>query len=57
MQKVGKTVKIDFKRDGVSKTVEMQVASDEQAAYRLVEMPNPTPQQMKVRDRWLMTSK
>jgi predicted metalloprotease with PDZ domain len=56
-QKVGKTVKVDFKRDGASKTVEMQVAGDEQAAYRLVEMPNPTPQQMKVRDRWLMGSK
>jgi Predicted protease with the C-terminal PDZ domain len=56
-QKVGKTVKVAFKRDGVSKTVEMQVAGDEQAAYRLVEMSNPTPQQMKVRDRWLMTSK
>lgn len=56
-QKVGKTVKVDFKRDGVSKTVEMQVAGDEQAAYRLVEMPNPMPQQIKVRDRWLMISK
>jgi predicted metalloprotease with PDZ domain len=56
-QKVGKTVKVDFKRDGVSKTIEMQVAGDEQAAYRLVEAPSPTPQQMKVRDRWLMTGK
>jgi predicted metalloprotease with PDZ domain len=53
-QKIGKTVKVDFKRDGVSKSVEMQVAGDEQATYRLVEMPNPTPQQMKVRDRWLI---
>ena len=56
-QKVGKTVKVEIKRDGASKTVEMQVAGDEQSAYRLVEAPNPTPQQMKVRDRWLMAGK
>jgi predicted metalloprotease with PDZ domain len=56
-QKVGKTVKVEIKRDGVSKTIEMQVAGDEHSAYRLVEAPNPTPQQMKVRDRWLMGSK
>ncbi|MEN3335306.1 MAG: hypothetical protein V7641_4671 [Blastocatellia bacterium] len=56
-QKVGKTVKVDFKRAGESHAIEMQVAGDEQAAYRLVEMPSPTPQQRKVRDRWLMTGK
>jgi predicted metalloprotease with PDZ domain len=56
-QRVGKTVKVEIKRDGGSKTVEMQVAGDEQSAYRLVEAPAPTPQQMKIRDRWLMTGK
>jgi predicted metalloprotease with PDZ domain len=56
-KKIGKTVKVDFKRDGTAKTTEMQVAGDEQAAYRLVEASNPAPQQMKVRDRWLMTGK
>jgi len=56
-QKISKPVKVAFKRDGIDKTVEMLVAGDEQSAYRLVEAKNPSPQQMKVRDRWLMAGK
>ncbi len=54
-QRIGKTVKVAIKRNGESKTVEMPVAGEEEMAYRLVEVSNPTPQQLKVRDRWLMT--
>ncbi|HKQ07150.1 MAG TPA: PDZ domain-containing protein [Blastocatellia bacterium] len=56
-QRVGKPVKVTIRRGGESKTVEMMVAADEQAAYRLAEVSNPTPQQLKVRDRWLTAGK
>lgn len=56
-QKIGKPVKVAIKRDGAGKTVEMVVAGDEQMSYRLVEAGSPTPLQMKVRERWLMTGK
>lgn len=56
-QKVGKTVKVMYKRDGVTRTADMQVASDTQSAYRFVEAATPTPQQLKVRERWLMAGK
>src|SRR5205085_3827020 len=39
---IGKPVKIEIKRAGTSKTISMQVAAEQQAAYRLVAMPNPT---------------
>ncbi|MFL6214941.1 MAG: M61 family metallopeptidase [Blastocatellia bacterium] len=54
---IGKPVKVDIKRAGVSKTISMQVAGEQQAAYRLVALPSPTPEQVKVRDRWLTTGK
>ena len=46
-----------IKRRGETMTVEMPVEADEQTAFRLVEVPNPSPQQSKVRERWLMTGK
>jgi predicted metalloprotease with PDZ domain len=51
---VGKPVKIDIKRAGTSKTISMQVTGEQQTSYRLVAMPNPTPEQAKVRERWLV---
>jgi predicted metalloprotease with PDZ domain len=56
-QNVGKTIKVAIKRKGESKTIEMEVAGEEQAAYRLVEINNPTPEQLKVRERWLTAGK
>jgi predicted metalloprotease with PDZ domain len=54
---IGKAVKVDIKRAGTSKTISMPVAGEQHAAYRLVALPTPTPEQTKVRDRWLTTGK
>ena len=54
---IGKPVKIDIKRAGAAKTISMQVAGEQHASYRLVAVPNPTPEQVKVRDRWLTAGK
>jgi predicted metalloprotease with PDZ domain len=56
-QKLGQTVQVVIKRRGETMTVELPVEADEQTAFRLVEVPNPSPQQSKVRERWLMTGK
>ena len=56
-QNIGKSVKVEIKRAGVKKTLSMQVEGEAQANYRLVAVPNPTPEQVKVRDRWLTTGK
>lgn len=56
-QKIGQTVKISLSRGGENKIVEMKVEGEERKSYKLSEMPNATPAQMKVRDRWLKTAK
>ncbi|HKP86777.1 MAG TPA: PDZ domain-containing protein [Blastocatellia bacterium] len=56
-QKVGQTVKINLTRNGESKTVEMRVEGEEQESYKISELPGATPDQMKVRERWLKTGR
>jgi predicted metalloprotease with PDZ domain len=53
--KIDQTVKLNIKRGGDEKTLEARVGSRETNDYRLVEVANPTPDQLKVREGWLKT--
>ncbi|HVG20828.1 MAG TPA: PDZ domain-containing protein [Blastocatellia bacterium] len=57
VQKVGKSIKIVVTRGGENKTLEMQVVGREQVGYKITEMPQPTPDQLKVRESWLKVNK
>ena len=49
----GKDIKLTVTRGGEELEIPMKVGSREFVAFSLVEMPNATPQQMKVREGWL----
>jgi predicted metalloprotease with PDZ domain len=51
--KIGKTVTVVFRREGKSQTASVKVGSYEESEIRLVELPNPTSDQLKVREAWL----
>jgi predicted metalloprotease with PDZ domain len=57
VQKMGQSVKIVVTRGGENKTLEMQVTGREQPGYKITEMPQPTPDQLRVRESWLKTNK
>ena len=52
-ERIGKSVRLAFKRDGRDKIVELPVDAQNDAGYRLSEKPNATPDQLKVREAWL----
>ena len=52
-QRVGNVVKLAIKRAGKEQVVDLQVDSRSEASYKIVELPNPTPDQLKVREAWL----
>jgi predicted metalloprotease with PDZ domain len=53
LQKLGQSVKVIITREGEDKTLELQVIEREQQAYKIIEAPRPTPDQLKLRERWL----
>jgi predicted metalloprotease with PDZ domain len=53
--KIGQAVKLTIRRDGVERVIESKVGVFELTTYRLVELPNPTPQQLRLREEWLKT--
>jgi predicted metalloprotease with PDZ domain len=52
-EKIGQIVPMIIKRGGEQKELNLKVAAREEESYRLVELPNPTAQQIKVREAWL----
>jgi predicted metalloprotease with PDZ domain len=52
-QQIGKSVKLAIKRGGNPQTLDLEVGSRSETGYRLVETPNPTADQLKIRERWL----
>jgi hypothetical protein len=52
-ERIGKSVRLTFKRDGRDQIVDLPVEAQNEAGYRLIEKPNPTPDQLKVREAWL----
>jgi len=56
-QRIGSGVKLKIKRAGKEQVVDLQVDSRSEANYKIVEMPSPTPDQLKVREAWLKVGK
>jgi predicted metalloprotease with PDZ domain len=52
-ERIGKSVRLAFKRDGRDKIVELPLDAQNDAGYRLIEKPNATPDQLRVREAWL----
>jgi predicted metalloprotease with PDZ domain len=51
--RIGQSVKLTFNRDGKDQEVDLPVEEQDDAGYRLIEKPDPTPEQLKVREAWL----
>jgi C-terminal processing protease CtpA/Prc len=56
-ERVGRTTKIGLKREGANQMVEVQVGTRTETGYNVVELPNPTAEQLKVREAWLKRDK
>jgi predicted metalloprotease with PDZ domain len=52
-QKIGSVVKVAIKRAGREQIIDLQIGSSSEQSYRIVEMPNATPDQSKIREAWL----
>lgn len=52
-QKTGDRIKVLVNRDGVLKTVEINLIKDPTARYKIVSLDNPNSLQLKVRSKWL----
>ena len=52
-QRVGQTVKLGIKRGGKDQMVDLQVGTRTETGYTVVELPNPTPEQLKIREEWM----
>ncbi|HLG14995.1 MAG TPA: PDZ domain-containing protein [Blastocatellia bacterium] len=55
--KIGESVKVNIKRGGRDLTLDMRVASQGATMYKIADAPQPTPNQLKVRDAWLKTGR
>jgi hypothetical protein len=53
IENAGKSVKVSYKRAGEEATAEMKVRLSDELLYRLVEVAQPTPEQLKLREQWL----
>jgi C-terminal processing protease CtpA/Prc len=57
--RIDQTIKITVRRGGEEKTLDVRVGSrpgpPESVDYKLAEVSNPTPEQLKVREAWLKT--
>ena len=56
-QRIGNAVKLAIKRAGKDQSIDMHVGSRSEASYKIVELPNPTPDQLKTREAWLKVGK
>ncbi|MFY9609830.1 MAG: PDZ domain-containing protein [Blastocatellia bacterium] len=56
-ERIGQSVRLAFKRGGRDQVVDLPVDPQRGAGYRLAEKPNPTTEQLKVRETWLKLSK
>jgi len=54
-EKIGQTAKFSVKRGAQDLTVQVEVGSRGESSYKIVELPNPSPGQLKIRDAWLKT--
>lgn len=56
-QRIGQGVKFAINRAGRNQVVDLQVGTRSEASYKIVELPNPTPDQLKIREAWLKAGK
>jgi predicted metalloprotease with PDZ domain len=56
-QRIDGSVKLQIKRSGLVQTLDMQVGSRSNPDYKIVELPNPTANQLKIREAWLKIGK
>lgn len=56
-ESAGKTVRVAIKREGVEKELQLRIGTREEVGYNIVELPQPTKDQLKVREGWLKTGK
>jgi predicted metalloprotease with PDZ domain len=52
-EKAGQTVKVTIRRGGEVKEVDVKLGASEETAYSVVELPRPTPEQLRVREGWM----
>ncbi|HKV37595.1 MAG TPA: PDZ domain-containing protein [Blastocatellia bacterium] len=52
-RRIGQTVQVALRRNGKEQKIEMKVEGQQRSTYRVVEMPNPSPEQLKIREGWL----
>jgi C-terminal processing protease CtpA/Prc len=55
--RVGKSVKLAIKRGETDSMVNVQVGSRTDTSYKISELSNPTPEQLKIREAWLKARK
>lgn len=56
-QRIGSGVKLGIKRADKLQSLDLEVGSRSEASYKIVELPNPTAGQLKVREAWLKGGK
>ena len=56
-QRIDRTVKLSIKRGAKDQTLELQVGSVNEANRKIVELPNPSLNQLKIREAWLKVGK
>jgi predicted metalloprotease with PDZ domain len=52
-EKIGQTAKLSMKRGAQEITSDVEVGSRSDSIYRIVELPNPSPDQVRIREVWL----
>jgi predicted metalloprotease with PDZ domain len=53
LKKVGNKISVLVSRDGVLKTLEVELTRDPSVKYKVIGVENPTDQQLRVRSKWL----
>ena len=56
-EKIGQTAKLSLKRGAQEITSDVEVGSRSDSIYKIVELPNPSLDQIKIREAWLKTGK
>jgi len=56
-EKVGRSAKLSIKRAGQELAIEVEVGTRSDVSYKVSELPNPSPDQVKIREAWLKAGK
>jgi hypothetical protein len=56
-ERIGRSVKLSIKRGTQELVSDVEVGTRSESGYKIVELPNPTPSQIKVREAWLKVTR